>query len=291
MFEETKNGCVTSNPFVYKINPFLYKVLTLILIENKNFFKELKKVISDTDINEHKNAFNSLPSELKNHFENKAESFKSIKDYFFYLTHYEQFFKELGAGLKFSPLSGKKSTNQFLKNTYTLLEEFTDKIKPKLIYKKVKASVNKNDIELTDYKTILQSKKLSSYFYNPGSSKSEVILYIVTIGEEIDNLIEKFLSKDEIVDAYTLNAIGGAAAEMIAYDFNLYANENFLSNNDNKYKRFSPGYGDLSLSVQKILFDILKPQKTIGVKLSEENIIVPEKSTSGIMGLVEAIKE
>jgi hypothetical protein len=291
MFNKTGNNCFVSDPFIYKINPSLYKILTHQLIENRNFLTGLKKnLLNKKDYNEQV-IYKSLPGEIKNYLGiNRLISEKDITGKLFHLIQYEQFFKELGAGLKFSPLSIKKSNKQFLRNTLILLEKFDDLIKPKLVFKKVNVVFKSSGIELTEYGMFLPGKKPVSYFY-PALSKdvqSEMILYIAAIGDEIDNLIKKFLEEDEVLDAYTLNAIGGAAAEMTAYDFNLYANENLNSFKNKKFKRFSPGYGDLSLNVQKILFDILKPENLIGVKLYEGNIIIPEKSTSGIMGLVKS---
>ena len=49
-------------------------------------------------------------------------------------------------------------------------------------------------------------------------------------------------------------------------------------------RRFSPGYGDLGLENQKIIFDILKLDK-LGVRLNESLIMIPEKSVTAISGI------
>jgi cobalamin-dependent methionine synthase I len=41
------------------------------------------------------------------------------------------------------------------------------------------------------------------------------------------------------------------------------------------------------VSDQGKIFKLLNPEKNIGVKLTESFIMLPEKSTSGIMGIVE----
>ncbi|HSP88714.1 MAG TPA: hypothetical protein VLN45_11310 [Ignavibacteriaceae bacterium] len=291
MFTEIENGTFASIPFIYKINPALYKFFTLHLIQNKNLFKELKKnnLMLDRNDNEELNdILKSFSSELIDLQGNELDKNKILN-----LICYEQFFKELGAGLKFSPVADRESTNMFLRNTQRLLEEYDSLIEPMVIFKKVNAIFKESGVELLEFNTFLPGKKFSSFLYNPELKKdfaAEIILYIVTIGRKADDKIKFLLSKEEMVDAYTLNAIMGAAAEMVAFDFNNYANENFLIGTDMKYKRFSPGYGDLNLNVQKILFDILKPQKIIDVELSGENLIIPEKSTSGIMYPLKTVK-
>jgi len=48
--------------------------------------------------------------------------------------------------------------------------------------------------------------------------------------------------------------------------------------------RFSPGYGDLPLSNQKIIFDLLDLNK-LDMELTEKYILVPEKSVLAIAGI------
>ena len=49
--------------------------------------------------------------------------------------------------------------------------------------------------------------------------------------------------------------------------------------------RFSAGYGDLPLELQEKIFEILKPEKQMGVFLSESFIMSPSKSVTAFVGL------
>jgi cobalamin-dependent methionine synthase I len=113
-----------------------------------------------------------------------------------------------------------------------------------------------------------------------------MIIYVVTIGSGIDDTVKLLGMEGEMFDSYVLNAIGAASAEMIAEDLNYYFNDT-ISNGKTElqYYRFSPGYGDWLVNDQKILFSLLKPEERIGVILNDGYIMLPEKSTSGIMGL------
>ncbi|MEJ2637919.1 MAG: vitamin B12 dependent-methionine synthase activation domain-containing protein [Calditrichia bacterium] len=115
-------------------------------------------------------------------------------------------------------------------------------------------------------------------------SEITAVLYVVTIGPGIDNQVKALSEAGEVFEAYILNGIGGAAAEMTALDFNLYVNEELMaSRGRGRYRRFSPGYGDWRLEEQQKIFALLKPEDKIGVRLNESNLMIPEKSTSGIM--------
>ncbi|HBF33507.1 TPA: methionine synthase, partial [Candidatus Sumerlaeota bacterium] len=49
-------------------------------------------------------------------------------------------------------------------------------------------------------------------------------------------------------------------------------------------RRYSPGYGDLALSNQKIIYDALGLQK-FGLELTERFLLIPEKSVLAIAGV------
>ena len=49
--------------------------------------------------------------------------------------------------------------------------------------------------------------------------------------------------------------------------------------------RFSPGYGDLPLEVQKDVFRILECGVRIGISLNESLLMTPSKSVTAIFGL------
>lgn len=49
-------------------------------------------------------------------------------------------------------------------------------------------------------------------------------------------------------------------------------------------KRYSPGYGDLLLTNQKIIYDILNLKK-LRIELTESYMLVPEKSVIAIAGI------
>ena len=49
--------------------------------------------------------------------------------------------------------------------------------------------------------------------------------------------------------------------------------------------RFSPGYGDLSINLQRDIFSALEPTKMIGVSLDPDMFMTPSKSVTAIVGI------
>ena len=49
--------------------------------------------------------------------------------------------------------------------------------------------------------------------------------------------------------------------------------------------RFSPGYGDLSLEMQRDIFRVLDCPRKIGLTLNESLLMSPSKSVTAIIGI------
>ena len=51
--------------------------------------------------------------------------------------------------------------------------------------------------------------------------------------------------------------------------------------------RYSPGYGDLPLDIQRSFLSVLDTQKKIGLTASENNLLFPRKSVTAIIGIID----
>ncbi len=64
--------------------------------------------------------------------------------------------------------------------------------------------------------------------------------------------------------------------------------EQFAKEQKSKLRtRFSPGYGDLSLEVQREVFRVLEPAKHIGLCLNDSCVMSPSKSVTAFVGVEE----
>lgn len=87
----------------------------------------------------------------------------------------------------------------------------------------------------------------------------------------------------EMALAFAMDAAASAAIEQ----FLAMADEEMLSALPGYYGtwRFSPGYGDFPIEVQKDFVSALNAQKRIGLCVSESGILTPRKSVTAVMGL------
>lgn len=98
----------------------------------------------------------------------------------------------------------------------------------------------------------------------------------MTLGALIDNKI-KYYSKTNLTKCLVFDACASAYLEYKSDEY-----EKTLANN--LTYRFCPGYQGSSIEDIKYIFDILKPEK-IGLELLESNLMIPQKSMAGIIGI------
>ena len=110
---------------------------------------------------------------------------------------------------------------------------------------------------------------------------SSVIVFAATIGVEIDRLIAKY-GRISPSKALVIQAIGAERIEALCDEFcSDIANEKKMR----LTPRFSPGYGDLPLNIQKNIFDVLDCSKRIGLTLNDSLIMSPSKSVTAFVGV------
>ena len=112
----------------------------------------------------------------------------------------------------------------------------------------------------------------------------EIVMLAVTIGPGADRLVKRSEIRD-MLKAYTYQAVGAAAVEAWCDEVNERIKQEATDKELYARPRFSPGYGDFPLEVQKDFERILEMPKSIGVSLSESLLMTPTKSITAVIGL------
>ena len=108
----------------------------------------------------------------------------------------------------------------------------------------------------------------------------EIILFCATVGTELDRLIKRH-SLLSPATAVILQALGSERVEALCDEF---CADMAKETGRELRPRFSPGYGDLPLELQRDIFSILCPSK-IGVALSDNLFMTPSKTVTAIIGI------
>ena len=105
-----------------------------------------------------------------------------------------------------------------------------------------------------------------------------------TLGTEIDYLLYRY-GRFEMSRAVVLQAASAAMIETYCDMVCEELAERYEAKGLYLRPRFSPGYGDLSLSCQPDLLQELEAGKRIGIKLTESLLMTPSKSVSAVVGV------
>lgn len=128
----------------------------------------------------------------------------------------------------------------------------------------------------------VRSEKLSE---NLGGCES-VLIFGATVGVEIDRLIAKY-GRLAPAKALMLQAVGAERIEALC---DLFCDSFEMENGLKLRARFSPGYGDLPLSVQRDIFDVLDCARKIGLSLNDSLLMSPSKSVTAFAGISDGNK-
>ena len=134
-------------------------------------------------------------------------------------------------------------------------------------------------IKLKDTNFQLQSKDL----YNNLKNCHKVYLLACTLGPQVDSLIRKTQFTEHVMAA-VFQATGAMYIEEVVDFVNNQINQIEKGQNKSTRPRFSPGFGDVSLEVQKDFFSLL-PCSKIGLSLMDTLIMAPEKSVTAFIGI------
>lgn len=158
-----------------------------------------------------------------------------------------------------------------------ILENVLSESRPIVCYKRFDLDFN-DGIDFGFLK--VQSKDL----LNNLDGCTEAVVFAATIGIYTDRQIQKetILSPAR---ACIYQAVGATVIEAVCDDFNswLRMEENVKGNR--LKPRFSPGYGDLPLEIQKDIHRELNCAKAAGITLTDSMLMVPEKSVTAIIGI------
>lgn len=112
----------------------------------------------------------------------------------------------------------------------------------------------------------------------------EAVVFCATVGVGIDRLIARY-SATSPARAVMLQALGSERVEALCDEFCARISKDEKTANRVTRPRFSPGYGDLALDLQRSIFAYLDPTKHIGVALNDNLFMSPSKSVTAIIGI------
>ena len=111
-----------------------------------------------------------------------------------------------------------------------------------------------------------------------------VYLFAATLGPAVDKLIQKE-SRINPAKAVMMQAAGAMFIEKYVDLLQDFLREQEAAEGNLLRPRYSPGFGDVPLTVQKTFFELLECQKNLALTLNDSLIMSPEKSVTAFIGV------
>ncbi|MBR2723956.1 MAG: Vitamin B12 dependent methionine synthase activation subunit, partial [Ruminococcus sp.] len=150
------------------------------------------------------------------------------------------------------------------------LAELKEKLTLRAVYTETNVSYDGDFVDFGFYKT--ESKSLKKFL----SNSTKAYIFAATIGIGADMIISRYStlspSKAVITDGCATAAIECFCDYLCSEVFGVPEQE-----------RFSPGYGDLPLSMQPEILALLSSHINIGLSMTDSMLLTPTKSVTAIV--------
>ena len=131
----------------------------------------------------------------------------------------------------------------------------------------------------------IEGKKIGTHL----AGAEKVIILAATVGDDIEEHVTKYFAEDRYAYSVLLDAAATTAVEQIADAMEKAIQTKASAQGYTMRWRFSPGYGDWSMTQQPQLLR-LSGGADIGIQLTESLMLFPRKSVTAIIGLVKETK-
>lgn len=149
------------------------------------------------------------------------------------------------------------------------------------VYRKFALQRRDDGIALSGTNLVLPGADIARHLQKADSC----FVMAVTLGVEVDSLI-RVAQATELTRAVILDACASDLVEQCCDELSAQLAQVAARDGLGTTSRFSPGYGDLPLSMQPQVLTLLNAQRQIGLTHTPDYLMIPRKSVTAIVGVV-----
>ena len=116
-------------------------------------------------------------------------------------------------------------------------------------------------------------------------SATEAIAVLLTIGPRLETRAREMMAEEQFLEALLLDTAGWVAIDALAKALRRDLSADAKAQGSRLTHRMAPGYADWGLEQQQVLFSAFG-QEALPIRLTEACVMLPQKSISGIYGLI-----
>lgn len=149
----------------------------------------------------------------------------------------------------------------------------------KYTYKIFNLDKSEERVRLLESNLVFEGKDILEHL----KESSMCTVMAVTLGSNIDTKI-RYYEKVSMTRALILDACASVCVEWVCDEAQEEIRKEAQSKALGITYRYSPGYGDFLIDIQSKIIDTLDAQRNIGLTVTEDNILIPRKSVSAVIG-------
>ena len=159
-----------------------------------------------------------------------------------------------------------------------MAEELAAQVQPRYTYKLFPLVRDETGFRLDGTDLLLSGQTAQRMLAQCG----QAVLLACTLGTKLDDMIRSAQARD-MARAVILDACGSALVEQGCDE----AERDIAARFPGLYltDRFSPGYGDLPLSLQPAICGLLDAERRVGIHVTPSLLLTPSKSVTAVIGL------
>lgn len=166
--------------------------------------------------------------------------------------------------------------------TVDLTNQCTGKLRavmrPRVLYAEFPLLFQPDGVLLDSCNLILPGQDIAAHL----SGCSKAVLLCATLSVQTDQLIRNTQIADMTAGLIT-DCCATAAIEQLCDDAEIVLKKHFGGSYFTS--RYSPGYGDLPLDIQKDFLSVLDAPRKIGLCATDSSILTPRKSVTAVIGI------
>ena len=154
-------------------------------------------------------------------------------------------------------------------------------IQPRMVYRVFDIEKTEKGVEIKNTPLIFKGNDITDHL----DGCQRAVLMCVTLSSETDKVIRSYEACG-MEKAFVADALASAAVEQVCGIAEMLIQKD-VGEHYNYTWRFSPGYGDFPLEVQRDFIKVTDAAKRIGLSVTDTLILIPRKSVTAVMGISE----
>lgn len=154
-------------------------------------------------------------------------------------------------------------------------------VRPNYVYIVTDISFEEGGVRLGSIPSLFTGESIKKHL----SGCTKAVILAATLSGEADKLIRQTAVTD-MAESLAADCLCSAAIEQVCNN----AEDEIFQRIDAPYRtwRFSPGYGDLPITLQGDILRALNAQRRIGLTLTDSMLLLPSKSVTAIIGISDS---